>query len=63
LPIWMDIMKSYIGDRQDKPEFPSPGNIIYLTVDKSTGAQVDPSTPGSLNEAFISGTQPGSTFK
>ncbi len=63
LPIWMDIMKSYIGDRQDKPEFPSPGNIIYLTVDKSTGAQVDPSTPGSINEAFISGTQPGSAFK
>ncbi len=63
LPIWMDIMKSYIGDRPDKPEFPSPGNIIYLTVDKSTGAQVDPATPGSINEAFISGTQPGSTFK
>jgi penicillin-binding protein 1A len=63
LPIWMEIMKAYIGDRQQKPEFPSPGNIIFLSVDKSTGAQVDPSTPGSINEAFISGTQPGSTFK
>jgi penicillin-binding protein 1A len=63
LPIWMDIMKAYIGDRQQKPEFPSPGNIIFLSVDKSTGVQVDPSTPGSIQEAFISGTQPGSTFK
>jgi penicillin-binding protein 1A len=63
LPIWIDIMKSYIGDRQQKPDFPSPGNIIFLSVDKSTGAQVDPTTPGSINEAFISGTQPGSTFK
>jgi penicillin-binding protein 1A len=63
LPIWMDIMKGYIGDREQKPEFPSPGNIIFLSVDKSTGAQVDPSTPGSIQEAFISGTQPGSTFK
>jgi penicillin-binding protein 1A len=63
LPIWMDIMKAYIGDREQKPEFPSPGNIIFLSVDKSTGAQVDPSTPGSIQEAFISGTQPGSTFK
>jgi penicillin-binding protein 1A len=63
LPIWMDIMKAYVGDRQQKPEFPSPGNIIFLSVDKSTGAQVDPSAPGSIQEAFISGTQPGSTFK
>jgi penicillin-binding protein 1A len=63
LPIWMDIMKVYIADRQQKPEFPSPGNIIFLNVDKSTGAQVDPSTPGSIQEAFISGTQPGSAFK
>jgi penicillin-binding protein 1A len=63
LPIWMDIMKTYIGDRQQRPEFPSPGNIIFLSVDKGTGAQVDPSTPGSIQEAFISGTQPGSTFK
>jgi penicillin-binding protein 1A len=63
LPIWMDIMKTYIAGREQKPEFPSPGNIIFLSVDKSTGAQVDPSTPGSIQEAFISGTQPGSTFK
>jgi penicillin-binding protein 1A len=63
LPIWMDIMKTYIAGREQKPDFPSPGNIIFLSVDKSTGAQVAPSTPGSIQEAFISGTQPGSTFK
>jgi penicillin-binding protein 1A len=63
LPIWMDIMKVYIGDRKDKPEFAPPGNIVFLSVDRSTGAQVDPSTPGAINEAFISGTQPGGGFK
>ena len=63
LPIWIDIMKSYIGDRKDKPEFAPPGNIVFLSVDKSNGAQVDPSTPGAISEAFISGTQPGGAFK
>ena len=40
--------------RTDKPR---TTNIL------APGAQVDPSTPGSIQEAFISGTQPGSTFK
>ena len=25
LPIWMDIMKAWIGDRKEPPQFPSPG--------------------------------------
>jgi penicillin-binding protein 1A len=63
LPIWIDIMKVYIGDRTEKPEFAPPGNIVFLSVDKGSGAQVDPGTPGAINEAFISGTQPGGGFK
>ena len=57
LPIWMDFMKAYI-DTQDKehpPEFTPPGNIVFVTVDKTNGA---PDESGAIHEAFISGTQP-----
>ena len=42
LPIWMEFMKAYIDGRPDKddpPEFEAPGNIVFLPVDKSTGAR------------------------
>jgi penicillin-binding protein 1A len=60
LPIWMDIMKAWIGDRKEPPLFTPPGNIIFVNVDKATGSAADPSTPGTISEAFIAGTQPGS---
>ena len=60
LPIWMDIMKAWIGDRKDAPTFTPPGNIIFVNVDKATGSAADPTTPGTISEAFIAGTQPGS---
>jgi penicillin-binding protein 1A len=60
LPIWMDIMKAWIGDRKEAPSFTPPGNIIFVNVDKSTGSAADPTTPGTIPEAFIAGTQPGS---
>jgi len=60
LPIWIDIMKAWIGDRKDAPSFTPPGNIIFVNVDKATGSAADPSTPGTISEAFIAGTQPGS---
>jgi penicillin-binding protein 1A len=62
LPIWTDFMKAYIDDRPDKdqpPAFSAPGNIVFLTVDKSNGAVLPPDTAGGISEAFISGTQPG----
>jgi penicillin-binding protein 1A len=62
LPIWIDFMKAYIDRRPDKdhpPQFEAPGNIVFLSVDKSTGGVLPPDTPGSISEAFISGTQPG----
>ena len=61
LPMWIDFMKVYIdlyGDREHPPEFESPGNIVFMPVDRLTG---EPATEGSgaiVNEAFISGTQP-----
>jgi penicillin-binding protein 1A len=62
LPIWTDFMKAYIDGRPDKdqpPAFSAPGNIVFLTVDKSNGTVLPPDTPGGISEAFISGTQPG----
>ena len=60
LPIWMDVMKAYIArrGREKTPEFAPPGNIVFLAVDKSTGAPAADATQ-AINEAFISGTQPG----
>ena len=65
LPIWMSFMKAYIdryGDRQNPPVFEPPGNIVFVPVDRATGAPVDASAPGALTEAFIAGTQPGVGF-
>jgi penicillin-binding protein 1A len=64
LPIWMDFMKTYIDERDDKdspPEFQAPGNIVFIAVDKSNGAALPVGTPESINEAFIAGTQPGAS--
>lgn len=60
LPIWIDIMKAWIGDRKDPPQFSSPGNIVFVTVDKASGDPAVEGTPGAIPEAFIAGTQPGS---
>ncbi|MEO8260067.1 MAG: PBP1A family penicillin-binding protein [Acidobacteriota bacterium] len=62
LPIWMEFMKAYIDGRPDKddpPKFAAPGNIVFLAVDKSTGAVLPAETADGISEAFISGTQPG----
>lgn len=63
LPIWIDFMRAYIDtrDRNNPPEFLPPGNIVFLAVDRNTGAPAEEGAPG-INEAFISGTQPGTAF-
>ena len=62
LPIWMDFMRSYIDGRPDKdtpPEFQTPGNIVFVSVDKTTGVVTEAGSPDAISEAFIAGTQPG----
>ncbi len=59
LPIWINIFKTYIGDRKDAPKFEPPGNIVFVSIDKTTGNPAE-GTPGAFTEAFIAGTQPGS---
>jgi len=49
LPIWMDFVRAYIdmrADRNNKPQFEAPGNIVFVTL------------PSGIKEAFINGTQP-----
>jgi penicillin-binding protein 1A len=60
LPIWMEIMKAWIGDRKEAPKFEPPGNIVFMMVDRGTGDVATEGTPGAITEAFIAGTQPGS---
>ena len=63
LPIWIDIMKAWIGDRKEPPTFDPPGNIVFVSVDKGSGNPSEPGTPGAISEVFIAGTQPGSGFR
>jgi penicillin-binding protein 1A len=60
LPIWIEIMKAWIGDRKEPPKFEAPGNIVFVAVDRASGQAADDTTPGAITEAFIAGTQPGS---
>ncbi len=65
LPIWTDFMKHYIekrGDRKNPPAFQQPGNIVFLSVDRSTGTPTAADVPGVITEAFIAGTQPAADF-
>jgi penicillin-binding protein 1A len=62
LPMWMEFMQAYIAGRPDKddpPEFQVPGNIVFLPVDKTSGALQPAGSAGAIDEAFIAGTQPG----
>jgi penicillin-binding protein 1A len=62
LPIWIEFMKAYIeshGSRENPPQFEAPGNIVFLSVDRATGALLPSSEQGGISEAFIAGTQPG----
>ena len=61
LPIWMEFMKAYIDGRPDKddpPTFEAPANIVFLSVDATTGAVLPSDSGGGVHEAFIAGTQP-----
>jgi penicillin-binding protein 1A len=59
LPIWIEVFKTWIGDRKEPPRFEPPGNIVFVSVDKATGEPTE-GAPGTIRESFIAGTQPGS---
>ncbi len=63
VPIWMDVMKAWIGTRTEPPTFEAPGNIVFVSVDRGSGNAALDGTPGAITESFIAGTQPGSGFR
>ena len=63
LPIWIDIMKTWIGTRTEPPQFETPGNIVFVSVDRGSGNPAIEGTPGAITESFIAGTQPNSGFR
>jgi penicillin-binding protein 1A len=62
LPIWIDFMKAYIGNRQTPPGFIPPGNIVFSSIVPKTGEVAEPWARGVIQEAFIAGTEPGTAF-
>ena len=63
LPIWIEFMQAYIEtrDKEHPPEFVAPGNIVFVPVNAANGGLAEEGTTG-IEEAFISGTQPGTVF-
>ena len=62
LPIWIDFMRAYVGDREIQPQFDPPTNIVFAAVDPETGEPAGPGTRRPIQEAFIAGTEPGTAF-
>ena len=61
LPIWIEFMRAHMGERQDPTGFVPPDNIVFATVDPTTGQVADPLASNTIQEAFIAGTAPGTT--
>jgi penicillin-binding protein 1A len=63
LPIWIEFMRAYLETRDpmNPPEFTPPGNIVFVPVNAASGEVAEEGTT-AINEAFISGTQPGTAF-
>ena len=62
LPMWMDVMQGYIASRADQPappQFQAPGNIVFVPIDRSTGAATTQESAATITETFIAGTEPG----
>ncbi len=57
-PVFRDFMKGALADVPPTP-FRVPPGIEFVPVDRLTGAVVPEGTPGSIEEAFKSGTAPG----
>src|SRR5688572_2031742 len=49
LPIWIDIMKAWIGDRKEPPVFDAPGNIVFVPIDKASGQATDSAVSGAIS--------------
>ena len=62
LPIWIEFLRAHIANRGTPEGFVPPGNIVFTSVDPTTGEVAEPWATGAIQEAFIIGTQPGAAF-
>ena len=54
--------EGYIASRADQPappQFQAPGNIVFVPIDRSTGAATTQESAATITETFIAGTEPG----
>lgn len=63
LPIWREFMRTYIEDRPTPDGFVAPNNIVFQSVDRTTGELAEPWATNAIQEAYVAGTQPGSRFE
>jgi penicillin-binding protein 1A len=57
LPIWLAFMKTAVENYPDV-DFPIPPGISFASIDTRTGKLKEGKGPGTILEAFISGTEP-----
>jgi penicillin-binding protein 1B len=57
LPIWTQFMKSATAGELSE-EFAVPEGITFAAVDRNTGKLATPACPSTINESFLTGTEP-----
>ncbi len=62
LPVWIDFMRAFVDNREAPEGFLAPGNIVFRSIDPTTGELTEPWASGAIQEAYISGTEPGATI-
>jgi penicillin-binding protein 1B len=58
VPIWTEFMRSALAGHPNLPLEP-PDGIVFAEIDRDTGKLALPGCPRTMNESFISGTEPG----
>ncbi len=57
LPIWLDVIKSAVGDRPPV-DFPMPKGVATAKIDPKTGKLAYENEPDAIDEVFLEGTVP-----
>jgi penicillin-binding protein 1A len=56
-PIWLYFMREVLRDRPAQ-DFAVPEGVVFATIDKNTGLLANEYSAGSVNQAFVQGTEP-----
>lgn len=60
LPIWLDYMK-FAHENLAPRGFPVPDGVVFANIDNETGRLVSSSSKAVVRQAFVDGTEPGSS--